>query len=294
MHFNNVQKIKVHHLEDEDINKRFFRMERLVDHYDRVGGQTSKPHRHDFYTIIWLQDGKGFHIIDFNKFKFAPNQVYFISPGQIHQISHNSRPKGWSFSFTNDFLIKNNISNSFLNNINMFRQYGESPPLVVNNVVKSELELIVDQMMPFYEGTDEHRLEGLGALLLLFLIHCNKACDLPYNVGSAASCLLIDFRTKVEDQFRDLHKVNQYADQMSISAKHLNEVVKDTIGQTAKDYIVDRIILEAKRMLTHTHMTAKQIALELGFKEALHFSTFFKKVTGETPIQFRNNQKVSV
>ena len=293
MNFNKVQKIKVHHLEDEDIVRRFFRMERLEEHYDRVGGQVSKPHRHDFYTIIWLKQGNGFHVIDFNKFIFAPNQLYFISPGQIHQIGHDDRPEGWSLSFSDEFLVKNNISNAFLHNINIFRQYGESPPLVINDQISADLDKLLDQMIPFYEGNDDHRLEALGALLFLFLIHCNKACDLPQNVASPSSCILIDFRNKVENQFRDLHKVNEYADQMSISAKHLNDVLKETIGQTAKDYIIDRIVLEAKRILTHTQMSAKQIAMELGFKEALHFSTFFKKIAGITPIQFRNNQKLS-
>lgn len=292
MQFNKVQKIKVHHLEDEDLAKRFFRMERLEDHYDRVEGVMSKPHRHDFYTVIWLKKGEGSHIIDFNKFDFEPNQLYFVSPGQIHQIHHHNRPKGWSFSFSNDFLIKNNISSSFLNNMNVFRQYGDSPPLVINDMTNKELEKLTNQMIPFYDGEDEHRLEALGALLLLFLIYCNQACNLPQSIGSPSSCTLIDFRDKVESQFRMSHKVNEYAQQMGITAKHLNEVVKTTIGQTAKDYIVDRIILEAKRMLTHSQMSAKQISLELGFKEALHFSTFFKKVTGITPIQFRNNENI--
>ncbi len=291
MDFNEVPKIKVYHLEDEDFPKRFFRMEKLEDHYDATNGKTSKPHRHDFYTIIWIKEGEGHHIIDFNTFKLGKDQVYFIAPGQIHQFSPVVRPHGWALSFSSDFLIINNISTSFLFNINLFRHYGDSPPLVIVKETKIELEQLSNQMLSFFEQKDEHRIQALGALLLLFLIHCNKACTLPYNISAPSSCVLVDFRNKVEDQFRHLHKVNDYADQMSITPKHLNEVVKETIGQNAKDYIVDRIILEAKRMLLHSKMTAKQIAIELGFKEPLHFNTFFKKFTGVTPIHFRNNQK---
>ncbi|QSE96456.1 AraC family transcriptional regulator [Fulvivirga lutea] len=279
--------IKVYSLQDEQHPSRFFRLEKMEDHYDDVNGTTDDPHRHDFYAIIWIKKGKGFHLVDFNKYDLEDNQIYFLSPGQIHQISTTEKPYGWVLSFSADFLLINNIPTSFIKNINLFKPYNESPPLKLEDEPALTIESVIEQMLPFFEGDGAYKNEALGALLQLLLIHCNHACEFPEPLETQASCVLIDFRNEVESHYMELHKVNEYANRLNITPKHLNEVVKENLGYTAKEYILDRIIMEAKRLLLHSDLSSKQVALHLGFKEPVHFSTFFKNIVGVTPGQFK-------
>lgn len=281
--------IKVYQLANEQHPNRFFRIERMEDHYDDVNGSIDDPHRHDFYVIIWVKEGEGKHTIDFETYDLKQDSLFFLSPGQIHQVETYNRPKGWAMSFSKDFLLMNDISLNFMNNINIFRQYSETPPLQASAALAAKLEFTISEMLVFFDSDNNpYKQEALGALLCLFLIYCNSECDFPEPLQSTTSCLLVDFRNKVEDEFKQNHKVNEYAEELHVTPKYLNEVVKGSLGYTAKEYITDRIIIEAKRLLLHSNLSAKEIAFELGFKEALHFSPFFKKATDQTPLEFRN------
>ncbi|MBL6446619.1 helix-turn-helix domain-containing protein [Fulvivirga sp. 29W222] len=262
--------------------------------FDNTEGKTTEPHRHDFYTIVWVQHGNGFHLIDFNTYDIEDNQVFFISPGQIHQVHTPKRPQGWVITFSADFLSASGISQDFILKINLFKSYSDSPPIYLDDKTRATLEVIIKSLYVSYKEENAYKEEAVGAWLKLFLIECVSLCEKsqPPEV-SATSCVLIDFRKMVEKNFRKLHKVSEYAGLLFLTPKHLNQVVKNTIGCTAKDYIIDRIISEAKRLLIHTHETVKQIAITLGFKEPLHFNSFFKKKVGLTPLEFRKQYTIS-
>lgn len=283
--------IKVYRLADDEYPSRFFKLEKMEDHYDDVNGMVDEPHSHDFYTVIWIKEGKGRHIIDFTSYNLGKNHIFFLTPGQVHQVATENRPKGWVLSFSVDFLILNNIPLSFIENINLFQPYNESPPLKITEELANRLQQLLEEMIPYFENQLDFRNEALGAQLRLFLIYCNAQCDLPQPLESTESCVLVDFRKEVEKNFKNNHKVGEYADRLSITPKYLNEVIKGSLGYTAKEFILDRIVIEAKRLLIHSDMTSKQIAYELGFKEAVHFSTFFKKATGLAPIEFKEAKK---
>lgn len=284
-----VNAIKVYHLANEEFPKRFLNMERMEAIYDRAEGKTNEAHRHDFYTIVWIKEGEGRHLIDFNTYPIAGNMVFFISPGQVHQIDTPTKPEGCVITFSSDFLVKNDISPEFITNINLFHPYSESPPLVLTQPTSDKIKGIVDEMYGFFNGMDGYRYQAIGALMKLFLIHCNNICNIDRrDRANEVSPILFNFRQLVEAHFKQLHKVQDYAAFLFITPKHLNQVIKEAIGCTAKDYILDRISMEAKRMLLHSGNSVKQIAIELGFKEPLHFSAFFKKCTGQSPSDFRN------
>ena len=287
----NIPDISWYHLTDEDHPDRRFNMDRMEDIYERSQGKTNDPHRHDFYTVVWIKQGAGKHLIDFNLYTIEDNQVYFIHPGRVHQIDTPDQPQGCVISFTRDFLLANNISEDFMLNVHLFRQYEDTPPLFIDPELSLKLEAIVNDMFSIFTSGVKHREEALGALMKLFLIYCDQVCDLADEEVNhhSATHLVREFKKLVEGQYKKWHKVNEYADALFITPKYLNEVFKELTGYTSKDYIQDKISTEAKRQLLYSNRTIKEIAYDLGFKEQFHFSAFFKNCTGISPKSFRSS-----
>ena len=259
---------------------------RMEDIYDSADGKIDSPHRHEYNTVVWVREGKGSHVIDFNEYDFGKDHIYFIGPGQIHQVKTLNRPSGWVITFHNDFVIKSGLGRDFLVNVNLFRQYSDSPPIVIDQ--PDHLIEIMGLLMRYSLEKDEFSREAQGAALKLFLIESIKYCD-PENrrANEVGSPMLKEFKSLVNNNFNEMHKVSEYADLLSVTPKYLNEIVKNTIGTTAKEYIIDRILLEAKRLLVHTDESVKMIALSLGFSQPLHFNTFFKNKLKMTPLEYR-------
>ncbi len=267
-----------------------FDLQNMGDLYLREQGRPDVPHRHAYFTVILIKKAVGEHVVDYRTYPFGAEEVHFIGPGQIHQVKLTDLPEGWVITFTKGFLVENNIPESFITNINLFRQYGDAPPLKVEGETFGVLERIVGEMKQVVSEDLRYRNRALGSLLQLFLIYCSNSCNLdPAQLDEEKNsvCLLRDFKALVERNFARWHKVSDYTSEIPVSSKHLSEVVKSLTGTTAKTLIQDRITLEAKRLLLHTNLTVKEIAYELGFEEPLHFSGFFKKQTGTSPTDFR-------
>ena len=138
-----------------------------------------------------------------------------------------------------------------------------------------------------------YRSRALGALLQLFLIHCNNSSSVnPSHLDEENSgvCILRDFKHLVDEKYASWHKVNEYAAEVHLSPKYLSQTVKQFTGKSAKEFIQDRLVLEAKRLLLHTELSVKEVAYRIGFEEPLHFSSFFKKKVNISPTLFRDRK----
>jgi mannose-6-phosphate isomerase-like protein (cupin superfamily) len=73
--------------------------------------RTSKrPHRHRFYEIIWVVDGAGMHVADFEEHAIRPHTVFLISPGQVHVVRVDRPLRGYMLLFTADFLALDGLA----------------------------------------------------------------------------------------------------------------------------------------------------------------------------------------
>ncbi len=262
--------------------------------FDQAQGKLDVPHRHDYYTVIMVKEAEGKHVVDYQTYQFATNQVHFVSPGQVHQVVTYNRPTGWAITFSKDFLMENRIPESFISNINLFQQFGNTPPLAVDDAIFAKLTNIISEMEECLPEELLYRNRALGALLQLFLIYCNNSCTLnpaQLDEENRGVCMLRNFKDLVHKQFNTWHKVADYASEIHISSKHLSHTVKMLTGKTAKEVIQDRLVLESKRLLLHTELNIKEIAYRLGFEEPLHFSGFFKKQVGQSPTSFRDEKR---
>ena len=249
------------------------------------------PHRHNYYTVLWSHNQSGKHRVDYQEFEMQSDDIYFISPGMVHQVIHTPDASATVILFTCDFLDQNAIGENFIQDLNLFSEISFTPPIKIDKETATQLKGIVGQMQEAFDNDAQFRNEMIGAYLKLFLIACNKFAHPPVtdNIQAMQSgkIILKNFKDKLEQHFTEWKKVGDYAAALNLSPDYLNEAVKATIGKTAKEIIQQRIILEAKRLGLHTDMTTKEIAYRIGFDDPSHFSKFFKNCEGSSFSEFR-------
>lgn len=278
----------------ENVNKSdssvSFGISRMEDIYLKREGQTDAPHRHDYYTVLITEKAAGKHLIDFNEYALADHQIFFIAPGQVHQVIEKSPSIGFSMVFSDQFLVKNNIPISFIADLNLFHDFGESPPLVLNEEEYEKIKGYAEELICLQDSVITFKYEAMGSLLKLLLIQCNNVCSLSRNFEqnhNGHGSVWGQFKQLVEHNHKIWHHTGSYADHLNITADHLNRVVKSQTGKTAKEHIQNRIILAAKRLLHFSEMSTKEIGYELGFSEPANFSAFFKNCVGIPPSKYR-------
>ena len=276
--------------EEGDVSFGIFRME---DIYMEQNGKADEPHRHNYYTILIVNKANGLHKIDFNTYELQNRQVFFVGPGQVHQVIEKEKSIGFAMTFSIQFLVENSIPLSFIDSLNLFQSYGQSPPLVLSEDQFDAIEYFANQIFELYYSNVNMRCMSIGALLKLLLIECNNICSInpiEMDVDTTGDNLIRAFKKAVDKDYKKEHATSYYANGLYITPDHLNRTFKAKTGVTAKDYIQSRIITEAKRLLYFTDLSSKEIAYELGFNEPGNFSAFFKKHTQLSPSNFKKNE----
>lgn len=273
-----------------------FSISRMEDIYLKRNGKVDEPHRHNYYTVLVICEARGEHRIDFNSYDLADKQIFFVAPGQVHQVIETVQSKGFAMTFSNQFLIENSIPLSFIDGLNLFQNYGQTPPLFPNNEQFETIEQFTNQIFTLFHSNAKMKNLSIGAFLKLLFIECNSICamnPLESELNSSSDNLLRNFKRLVDLNYRKEHSASFYAKELHMTPDHLNRIVKSKIGETSKNYIQARIITEAKRLLYFTDLPNKEIGYELGFNEPANFSAFFKKHTFIPPSAFKKQETES-
>ena len=239
----------------------------------------STPHTHDHYMIVFLFKGTSTHSIDFVEYQVQAPALLFIGMGQVHNQIGSHSARSYIISFTSDFILAS--SPDFL--IHLFN----TPEVGLTDVEFKRLMPFTELLYKEYtSGEMENKV--LSNLLMAFLEKCESELH-KYHAHDKEhyNNLVQQFVALVEEYYKTQSRVSEYAALLYITAGHLNDVVKEVTGKNAKQFIDDRRILEAKRLLYWTGKSVKEIAWELGFDDAAYFTRFYKKQTGELPGKFQ-------
>lgn len=257
----------------------------------RNGGNKDVPHRHNYYTVLLISKGKGKHWIDYKEFVIEDRTLFFISPGQVHQVAAELGIEGYVLLFTRDFLFQHQISESLITDIGLFSDIYNVPPILLCSENFHKMEKFISKIVESYTNRDVYSFDMISAWLKLFFIECNRySGHLTEDSKLAPSSrvkLVKEFKLLLESNYMKWHKVNDYASHLNVSPDYLNTLIKTSVGKTAKEFIQHRVLLEAKRLGVHTNLSSKEISFKIGFEDPSHFSKFFKSLSNQSFSEFR-------
>jgi len=127
----------------------------------------------------------------------------------------------------------------------------------------------------------------LSLKILILMYRRNTILNVELWEGDHKRQLLNEFRKLVNNRFVELRTAKDYALTLNISPNYLNALCKEIYFKTVSEIIQERVILEAKRLLTHTVLNVSEISYKLGFKDNSYFGRYFRKAVGVSPEKYR-------
>jgi AraC family transcriptional activator of pobA len=257
--------------------------------------QVSYPHKHDFYEVLFLRQGSGYHIIDSNKYEIKPPCIFFLSPGQAHKLELSNDIDGYIFLFTAEFYLLSEVNkNKLLEFPFFFSVEQNNPPLLLEQPADTQFlqSLFVRGCteVSHPRGVSE---DSIRAILDLILQTCKKLypIDTMSMQHTKGHLLVKNLLRLVEENYQKNLSINEYASMLAITPNHLTQLVKQVTGNTSAKLIQNKVILETKRLLVHTEMTVTEIADFLNFSDQSYFTKYFKKACGVSPLQYRKSKR---
>ena len=264
-------------------------VERFGVYLEKHYGHLHRPHRHSFYHLVLFTKGKGSHTIDFNRFPVQPYQIYFMAPGQVHSWHFDGEVDGYIVHFNGE-LIRSFLHNShYLERFPFFSGNSKDSvcllPKSLHHMVADLFETILHEIME----AKEQNIDVIRLKLLELFIAADRNCISKKDKGipQQKMTLLRNFQQLIDKHFRTIKLPKEYADLLYVTPNHLNALCQDLLGKSSGELIRDRVLLEAKRLLTNADMTVTEIAYDLNFQDNSYFNHFFRKNLGMTPEEFR-------
>ncbi|MFT6867347.1 MAG: AraC family transcriptional activator of pobA [Cyclobacteriaceae bacterium] len=284
------QQIKKYHLEKGQTERLQFGLHDFEALENANLCLTQEPHNHSFYQIIYFKKTKGIHVIDFVDYSIEPDTLVFVAKNQIHFFEQNIEYDGLLVHFNESFLIASETDINFFLTYNIFnnveKPFFKIPERLINQV-NNYFAQIRGELTNVNEFGNSSILSNLLKSLLLIIEREMRKEPGDREPANNPHLTYLKFRNLLEHKFKNGWSVSEYASELSISTKTLNSIIKKETEKTVSQVIQDRIILEAKRQLTHTNLFVNQIAYDLGFQDPYYFIKYFKKQVNCSPKEFR-------
>ncbi|MFZ4262226.1 helix-turn-helix domain-containing protein [Sphingobacterium sp. HJSM2_6] len=252
---------------------------------------TYEPHQHNFEELIICLTGNAEHFIDFNTQKFEAPFISYISKGKLHKLTVDlTKPfLFWVIRFRSEFIPETIF--------NLYSYYHQQADIQLSfgrcfERLNTVCELIHDEINQIKPSMAVIR-ELLNSLLIM-IEHERNNLDLDQDnqlLFNNQDTTFKSFLQILEENFRRPLGIQYYAEKLFMSAKNLNRITQNILQQSVSEIIETRKLIEAKNLLISTEKSISEIGFEIGYQDKAYFTSVFKKKSGQTPSEFRDEMK---
>ncbi len=235
------------------------------------------------FQINYVTEGAGIYEDELGRFPVRPGTVILVRPG----IRHRYKPEvatGWVENYIG---FEGELAHRFLQydvlaSSNVFH-YGTREELI--DTYGKIFDLVLEEAPGFQQVTS-----GLIVKLLGYLISLHKRRNFS---GKYIEQVIQQARFQMREQLDQKVDLRQLAQTHHIGYAYLRKMFKQYTGVSPHQYHLDMRIMGARERLLSSDRSIKEICFELGFESVHYFSRIFKKKTGMSPSEMRNNARNS-
>jgi AraC-like DNA-binding protein len=264
----------------------------IADLRRRAAALLGRPQRLLFFSLLVFTAGESQHMVDFQPVLCGPGDALFITPQQVFQLSLPPTCEGYTIIYRPDALPPDDDVEQLLAD-----ETGQAHCLyradpADRQLLLSDCEALLQTYL--HGASDALPARILGYQLRIIL---TRLATLRLSGGASRPepgvypSLVRRFRALLEQRYRQSRSLSAYAQQLHCAPKTLQRAVERVTGQTGKQFIDARVMLEAKRLLAHTNDPVGSIGASLGFSEPTNFVKYFQRHEDVSPERFRQRYR---
>ena len=246
-------------------------------------------------SFLWNRNSTVLELtIDDATILLQPNQI--VTTTYLHHVSFvRTELPLTSFLFNREFYcIADHDSEVSCNGI-LFFGTQDLPVITIPEAQEKKFETLYEIFQDEFNTPDKIQGDMLQMLLKRLIIICTRLAKdqlILKDFDNEQVDVIRKFNVLVDTHYKTKRKVAAYADLLFKSPKTLSNLFAKYNQKSPQQIILERITLEAKRLMQYTDKQNQEIAFELGFNDSAHFSSFFKKMTSISPTQYRENKSI--
>ncbi|HUR86762.1 MAG TPA: AraC family transcriptional regulator [Solirubrobacteraceae bacterium] len=259
----------------------------------QAGDPVREPHRHDYHELIWIRKGSGRHLLDGREVAALPGSITVIGRGQVHVLERAEAVTGAVVRFGEELVNEGGLSRaepSFL--LAGCGGWSVTVPRGHHDAVDQTIALLAAEAAG---PQDAHSSDLQRHLLSVLLGWIERWYDAERterrDPDDAGVQLFRRFVRALERDFASHHDAAHYADALGVPAAALSQALNRVTGRSTKELVLDRVMLEAARLLRFTDRTIGEISWATGFGDQLYFSRAFKRHQGLAPSAYRDSTR---
>jgi len=247
---------------------------------------TIRPHRHrSLYQVFWIQQGSGAIAAEGRELPFEAPALLIIPAGEVHGFRYEPQSCGYVLTLTDAFLAACRELSG-----------GEDYPRTVEVIRVGERETLrkalngaFSHLERAFRLSSSGRSTALAGYVFVILSLVQQGAEAEATARrprSPQAELVARFREHIEDHFAEQKPLEQHCAQLGVTPSTLTRACRTVAGRSPLELLHERLMLEARRLLSYSSLNISQIAYGLGFEPA-YFSRFFSRREGVSPAAFR-------
>jgi AraC family transcriptional activator of pobA len=253
-------------------------MDRKSEHFGHVA-----PHQHPLMgQITYWFEGGGTYRIEEETWNFSAPAISFVPSRVVHGFDVGEQSDAIVVSVSDDLLRAMAPQVDLSLDVPMLLKGESADP------TWTRLALLLTMIADEYRAgasASEKVLVSLVSVVLSLMARLGGAGGL--DTASPTVALGMALRRAIDQHYKKDWPVGRYVDLLATTPHLLDKAAREVFGHTVKETLLDRRLLEAKRLLKFTIRPVEDIGREVGFEDPAYFSRFFRKRTGEAPAAWR-------